>query len=140
MENLKDKIFDLFYIKPLQVKDIAKSEKVSSAYVTKVVKTDLRYETEKEFRKNKSKEKRKLDQNKFNKQKREKRRIEDNYAFVQSQHEQATREFSKSQKLSDENYRKWNKSAYKYNPSKHRYEFDEALGRSYDVAKYIKER
>ena len=41
MENLKDKIFDLFYIKPLQVKDIAKSEKVSSAYVTKVVKTDL---------------------------------------------------------------------------------------------------
>lgn len=60
METLKDKIFDLFYIKYFKVKNIAKSENVSSAYVTKVVKTDLRYKTEKEFRKNKSKEKKKI--------------------------------------------------------------------------------
>ena len=140
METLKDKIFEMFYIKHLKVKDIAESEKVSSAYITKVVKTDVRYKTEKAFRKNKSKEKRKLDQNKFNKQKREKQRIEDNYAFVQEQHKDASRELSKSPKLSDENYRKWNTSAYKYNPSKHRYEFDESLGRAADVPKYIKER
>lgn len=139
METLKDKIFDLFYIKYFEVKNIAKSENVSSAYVTKVVKTDLRYKTEKEFRKNKSKEKRKLDQNKFNKQKREKEKIEDNYAFLQSQQEQATRELSKNSKLSDENHRKWNKRAYKYH-LQYRYEFDEALGRSYDIPKYIKER
>ena len=68
-ETLKDKIFEMFYIKHLKVKDIAEREKVSSAYITKVVKTDVRYKTEKAFRKNKSKEKRKLDQNKFNKQK-----------------------------------------------------------------------
>ena len=140
METLKDKIFEMFYIKHLKVKDIAEREKVSSAYITKVVKTDVRYKTEKAFRKNKSKEKRKLAQNKFNKQKREKQRIEDNYAFVQEQHKDASRELSKSPKLSDENYRKWNKSAYKYNPSKHRYEFDESLGRAADVPKYIKER
>lgn len=36
--------------------------------------------------------------------------------------------------------KKWNISAYRYNPSKHRYEFDERLGRSADVPKYIKER
>ena len=89
METLKDKIFEMFYIKHLKVKDIAEREKVSSAYITKVVKTDVRYKTEKAFRKNKSKEKRKLDQNKFNKQKREKQRIEDNYAFVQEQHKEA---------------------------------------------------
>ena len=130
METLKDKIFEMFYIKHLKVKDIAEREKVSSAYITKVVKTDVRYKTEK----------RKLDQNKFNKQKREKQRIEDNYAFVQEQHKEASRELSKSKRLSDENYRKWNKSAYTYNPSKHRYEFDKTLGRSYDVPKYIKER
>lgn len=59
---------------------------------------------------------------------------------MQTQHIQASMELSKSKKLTDENYRKWNKSAYKYNPSKHRYEFDESLGRSYDVPKYIKER
>ena len=54
--------------------------------------------------------------------------------------EQATRELSKSKHLSNENYRKWNYSAYKYNPSRKRYEFDEKLGRSIDVPKYIKER
>ena len=95
---------------------------------------------EKNFRKEKSKEKRKQDQNNFIKQKREKKRIEDNYEFVQAKHIEASIELSKSKKLTDENYRKWNKSAYKYNPSKRRYEFDESLGRSYDVSKYIKER
>ena len=140
METLKDKIFEMFYIKHLKVKDIAEREKKTTTNITKVVKTDVRYKTEKAFRKNKSKEKRKLDQNKFNKQKREKQRIEDNYAFVQEQHKEASRELSKSKRLSDENYRKWNKSAYTYNPSKHRYEFDKTLGRSYDVPKYIKER
>ena len=139
METLKDKIFEMFYIKHLKVKDIAEREKVSSAYITKVVKTDVRYKTEKAFRKNKSKEKRKLDQNKFNKQKREKQRIEDNYAFVQEQ-ETNTIIYTIVWELFDENYRKWNKSAYTYNPSKHRYEFDKTLGRSYDVPKYIKER
>ena len=140
METLKDEILNLFYINHLKVKEIAESTNVTSAYITKVIKTDSRYEEEKNFRKEKSKEKRKIDQNTFIKQKRENKRIEDNYGFVQAQHKQATRELSKSKKLTDENYRKWNKSAYKYNPSKHRYEFIEELGRSYDVPKYIKER
>ena len=72
--------------------------------------------------------------------KREQKRIDDNFAFVEEQHRQATLELSKSKHLSNESYRKWNISAYKYNPSKHRYEFDEKLGRSADVPKYIKER
>ena len=95
---------------------------------------------EKEYRKAISKDKRKVAQNNFIKNKREKQKIDDNYSFVQSQHEQATRELSKSKHLSNENYRKWNYSAYKYNPSRKRYEFDEKLGRSIDVPKYIKER
>ncbi len=140
MKDLKEKIIKLFYSSHLKVKEIAEITKVSSAYVTKIIKKDARYEEEKNFRKEKSKEKRKADQNYFVKKKRENKRIEDNYAFVQEQHKQATMELSKSKKLSDENYRKWNKSAYKYNPSKHRYEFDEKLGRTADVPKYIKER
>ena len=87
-----------------------------------------------------SKEKRKIDQNNFVKKKREIKKVEDNYEFVETQHIQAVMELSKCKRLSDENYRKWNKSAYNYNPSKHRYEFKEELGRSYDVPKYIKER
>ena len=140
METQKDKILNLFYIEHLKVKEIAESTNVTSAYVTKVIKTDSRYKEEKNFRKENSKEKRKLDQNNFIKQKRENKRIEDNYSFVQTQHIQASMELSKSNKLTDENYRKWNKSAYKYNPSKHRYEFREELGRTADVPKYVKER
>lgn len=140
MGNLKEKILNLFYIEHLKVKEIAENTNVSSAYITKVIKKDTRYKEEKEFRKNKSKEKRKIDQNNFVKKKREIKKVEDNYEFVETQHIQAVIELSKSKRLSDENYRKWNKSAYSYNPSKHRYEFDRQLGRSYDVPKYIKER
>lgn len=140
MKTLKDDITTLFYIEHLKVKEIAEKVDTSSAYITKVVKQDSRYLQEKEYRKAISKDKRKVAQNNFIKNKRENKRVEDNYSFVQSQHEQATRELSKSKHLSNESYRKWNYSAYKYNPSKKRYEFDEKLGRSIDVPKYIKER
>lgn len=136
----KENILNLFYIQHLKVKEIAEKENTSSAYITKIIKQDTRYLQEKEYRKDKSKEKRKLDQNNFIKNKREIKRIEDNYSTVQSQHEQAARELSKSKHLSNESYRKWNSSAYKYNPSKRRYEFDSNLGRAADVPKYIKER
>lgn len=95
---------------------------------------------EKDLRKKESKNNRKIAQNEFIKKKRAKQRLEDNYSYVQSQHKQATKELSKSSHLSNESYRKWNYSAYNYNPSKKRYEFDEKLGRSIDVPKYIKER
>ena len=140
MKTLKDDITTLFYIEHLKVKEIAEKVDTSSAYITKVVKQDSRYLQEKEYRKAISRDKRKVAQNNFIKNKRENKRIEDNYSFVQSQHEQAARELSKSKHLSNESYRKWNYSAYKYNPSKKRYEFDEKLGRSIDVPKYIKER
>ena len=136
----KENIISLFYKEHLQVKEIAEQLDISSAYVTKIIKQDSRYIQEKNFRKSISKNKRKIAQNEFIKKKREKQRIEDNYSYVQSQHEQATRELSKSSHLSNESYRKWNYSAYKYNPSKKRYEFDVKLGRSADVPKYIKER
>lgn len=140
MKNPKEIIIDLFYIEHLKVKEIAKIVHTSSSYITKIIKQDKRYVGEKEYRANKSKEKRKLDQNKFIKHKREQKRIDDNFAFVEEQHRQASLELSKSKYLSNESYRKWNASAYKYNPSKHRYEFDENLGRSADIPKYIKER
>ena len=140
MENKKDKIIELFFINHLSVKEIADSIGTSSAYITKIIKTDERYVMEKQYRKEKSKEKRKQDKNNFMKNKREQKRIDDNYSFVQAQHYQATRELSKSRHITNETYRKWNSSAYKYNPLKKRYEFDEQLGRASDIPKYIKER
>ena len=140
MENKKDKIIELFFINHLSVKEIADSVGTSSAYITKIIKTDERYVQEKQYRKEKSKEKRKQDKNNFMKNKREQKRIDDNYSFVQAQHYQATKELSKSRHITNETYRKWNSSAYKYNPLKKRYEFDEKLGRASDIPKYIKER
>lgn len=140
MKNKKDKIIELFFINHLSVKEIADSVGTSSAYITKIIKTDERYVKEKQYRKEKSKEKRKQDKNNFMKNKREQKRIDDNYSFVQAQHYQATRELSKSRHITNETYRKWNSSAYKYNPLKKRYEFDEKLGRASDIPKYIKER
>ena len=140
MKNKKDKIIELFFINHLSVKKIADSVGTSSAYITKIVKTDERYIQEKQYRKEKSKEKRKQDKNNFMRNKREQKRIDDNYSFVQAQHYKATRELSKSRHLTNETYRKWNSSAYKYNPLKKRYEFDEKLGRASDIPKYIKER
>ena len=136
----KENIINLFYNEHLKVKKIAEQLDISSSYITKVIKQDSRYMQEKDFRKKESKNNRKIAQNKFIKNKREKQRLEDNYSYVQSQHDQATRELSKSSYLSNESYRKWNYSAYNYNPSKKRYEFDTKLGRSADVPKYIKER
>ena len=140
MENKKNKIIEMFFYNHLSVKEIAESINVSSAYITKIIKTDERYTKEKEYRKEKSKEKRRQDKNNFMKNKREQKRIDDNYSFVQAQHDKATRELSKSRYLTNETYRKWNSSAYKYNPLKKRYEFDERLGRASDIPKYIKER
>ncbi len=136
----KEQIINLYYKEHLKVKEIANKVSCSSAYITKTIKQDIRYVEEKEYRKSISKDKRKIAKNKFAKNKREKQRIEDNYCIVQLQHRQDSKELSKSGHLSNENYRRFNYSAYKYNPSKRRYEFDNTLGRSYAVPKYIKER
>lgn len=136
----KDKIIKYFYEEHMPVKEIASAINTSEAYITKVIKQDKRYSNEKTFRKNIAYEKRKKDQSNFIKNKRERQSLEDNYLAMKAEHNQAVSELSDRKHLTNENYRKWNYSAYKYNPSKHRYEFDKKLGRSYDVPKYIKER
>ena len=140
MEKSKENIINLFYIEHLKVNEIAEELSFSSAYITKIIKQDNRYLQEKEYRKTVSKTKRKIAQNNFIKAKRERKRIDNNYTTLQEQHRQASKELSKSRHLSTEAFRRWNTSAYKYNPSKRRYEFDSNLGRSYAVPKYIKER
>lgn len=140
MNLQKENIINLFYCKHLKVKEIAEQLNVSSSYISKIIKQDKRYLQEKTVRKELAKNKRKHDQNQFIRKKREQKKLEDDYYTVKAQHEQASIELSKSKHLSNENYRKWNISAYKYNPSKNRYEFDSKLGRSADIPKYIKGR
>ena len=140
MENKKNVIIELFFEQHLKVNEIAEKVNTSSAYITKIIKTDSRYMEEKQSRKDTSSVRRKIAQNSFMKNKREQKRIDDQYYSVQAQHKQAVMELSKRGHMNNQTFRKWNSSVYNYNPSKHRYEFNEKFGRAADVPKYVKER
>ena len=140
MENKKDMIIELFFEQHLKVTEISKKIGTSSAYITKIIKADPRYIEEKKNRKEISKGNRKIAQNSFMKNKREQKRIDDQYLIVKAQHNQDVMELSKRGHMNNQTFRKWNSSAYNYNPSKHRYEFNEKFGRAADVPKYVKER
>ena len=140
MNNKKDLILEQFFEKHLKIIEIAANVNTSSAYITKIIKKDSRYNKEKQSRKDVSKIKRKIAKNNFMKNKREQKRIDDQYSMIQAQHNQDVKELSKRGHMNNEAFRKWNSSAYNYNPSKHRYEFNEKFGRAADVPKYVKER
>ena len=140
MESKKNIIIELFFEQHLKVNEIAKNIETSSAYITKIIKQDSRYLEEKQSRQEVSKLNRKIAQNNFMKNKREQKRIDDQYLVVQAQHKQDAMELSKRGHMNNQTFRKWNSSAYNYNPSKHRYEFNEQFGRAADVPKYVKER
>ena len=137
---MKDEILDLFFDKKMKQKDIAELLNIAKSTVSKIVSKDSRFITEKSLRKANNKVKRNKDIQRRVEQNRKKVQFKNNSddLILKQMHSQASRELSKRSHLSNENYRKWNKTAYNYNPSKKRFEFDENLGRSYDVPKYIK--
>lgn len=137
-DDVKSYVILLFYIQHLSTKDIAVEVNISESYVTKIIKLDSRYSEEKQRRREEAKEKRKVYKRIHEKHRRETIRLDDNYSYVKTQHEKDVRLLSGIKHLNNESYRRWNYSAYHYNPSKKRYEFDSNLGRSADVPKYIK--
>lgn len=137
---MKDEILDLFFDKKMKQKDIAELLNIAKSTVSKIVSKDSRFIAEKSLRKANNKVKRNKDIQRRVEQNRKKVQFKNNSddLILKQMHSQASMELSKRSHLSNENYRKWNKTAYNYNPSKKRFEFDENLGRSYDVPKYIK--
>ena len=137
---MKDEILDLFFNKKMKQKDIAELLNIAKSTVSKIVSKDSRFIAEKSLRKANNKVKRNKDIQRRVEQNRKKVQFKNNSddLILKQMHSQASMELSKRSHLSNENYRKWNKTAYNYNPSKKRFEFDENLGRSYDVPKYIK--
>jgi len=137
---MKDEILDLFFDKKMKQKDIAELLNIAKSTVSKIVSKDSRFIAEKSLRKANNKVKRNKDIQRRVEQNRKKEQFKNNSddLILKQMHSQASMELSKRSHLSNENYRKWNKTAYNYNPSKKRFEFDENLGRSYDVPKYIK--
>lgn len=139
---MKNEILDMFFNKKMKQIDIATKLGIAKSTVSKTVSKDSRFIKEKNRRKANNKINRNKDIQKRVEKNRKKIQFESKSddLFLKHLHAQDSMELSKRSHLTNENYRKWNVSAYKYNPSKRRYEFDNTLGRSYDIPKYIKER
>ena len=139
---MKDEILNLFFNEHLSQIEIAKQLKITKGYVSRIVTKDDRYT---EFKKKKLEENHKRHNKQIQekvKQTREKQKFNNavDDLTLKAIHNQSVLELSEKPRLSDEAFRKWNISAYRYNPSKKRFEFDETLGRAADVPQYIKER
>ena len=139
---MKEEILDLFFNQKMKQNEIATKLNIAKSTVSKIVGKDTRFIDEKSRRKA---------VHKLNHNKDIQTRVENKRKQIQFQnsvdnliikhlHTKASIELSKRIHLTNENYRKWNSSAYNYNPSKRRFEFDENLGRSADVPKYINDR
>ena len=95
--------------------NIAKELNVNSSYITKIIKNDIRYIQEKEYRAEISKENRKIAKREWIRNKRQSENDKQLYEFVKQQHIEASKELSYSSEMSDLAYRKWNSSAYHRN-------------------------
>lgn len=126
---MKEEILKLYYEDELRPVDIAEKLNIPSYKITRIIQKDSRYKEEKNTRKANNEQKHKEYTKEYMKNKRKEEqfinKVDD--LVLKNTHIEASKELSKRNYLTNENYRKWNYSAYKYNPSKHRYEFDEKL-------------
>lgn len=139
---MKEKILELYFNEKMKQKDIAIKLNISTSKVCRTIQKDIRYIEEKKTRKqdNKTRHNKEIQKRVENKRKTNQFKRNNDDLILKSIHTQDSMELSKRSHLSNENYRKWNCSAYQYNASKKRYEFKKELGRSFDVPKYIKEK
>ena len=108
------------------------------SYISKILRKNEKYNEEKEKRKNENLLKRRKVQKDLIYSKR-KSNIDIEYIKLKTQHEQASMELSKRSILGKDTLRKWCSSAYVYNKSKKRYEFDtKNLNKPSDFPSYIK--
>ncbi len=112
--NKKNQILEMFYNQHLKQVDISKKLNVSKAYVTKIIKLDDRYFSEKEKRKEDNIYNRKIYLYNYQKDYRAKKKEEELENFMKLQHEQASIELSSKPHISKINLRKFCSSIYDY--------------------------
>lgn len=106
----KDKICDLFYNKHQQQVEIATAVGVSQQYVSKVIKADSRYESEKEQRQAQHTQQRKVKQAQYNKNKKEQENRE--YEYLLYLQMCNSKEMSKRYLTNSDQLSKWEKELY----------------------------
>lgn len=137
MQNNKDAIIELYFIKKLRVIDIAKQLEISKSAVTQVLQKDNRYLKEKELRKQQNRRKNIEYTKKYMANLRKSKEME--YARLKQAHIQATMELSGGNKpINNRAFRNWNSSAYRYDEKRKSYILKRGIIAGADVPKQIK--
>ena len=110
----KDEILFLYYEKKEKAVLIAEKLEVSTAYITKVIKTDKRYSNEKEIRKQISIQNRKVQKREWIRNKRKVLKDLRLDGVMEMLHNQASSELSGGRTINNRAFKKWNSSIYKY--------------------------
>ena len=135
----KKQILDLYFNNHLQQIEISKQLQVSQQYISKTVKKDERYKQEKDYRKSKNAEKRKIYQMEY--QKNYIRKKDNDIAFeaLQAQLAQDARLLSyRANNLSTYALKKANSSIYEYDKNRNQYVMLKGIKASIDLPKRIK--
>ena len=135
----KEQILDLYFNKHLQQTEISKQLDVSQQYISKIVKKDERYKQEKDYRKLKNAEKRKIYQMEY--QKNYVRKKDNDIAFeaLQAQLAQDAKLLSyKAHNLSTYALKKANSSIYEYDKNRNQYVMLKGIKASIDLPKRIR--
>jgi len=127
------KFYD-FHEKP---NDIAKELEVSPSYITKIIKKDDRYSSEKAYRQEISKENRKVSKREWIKNKRKTETDKQLDEMLKKQHIEASKELSYSYEMSDLAYVKWNRSAFVYDKNSSDLVLNKKLKCGADVPKRV---
>lgn len=140
--NKKEKIIIFYYEKGLNTISISKILKVSKQYVSKIIKTDIRYTDEKNKRKQESEKRQKKRKIDWSKKDRELKKMqkENLDGFVELQHIQASSELSGKHSINNRAFKKWNSSIYFYHSKTNEFRVKEEFKNktSYAVPKKIK--
>lgn len=141
MKSNKEEILRLYFKEKLKQVEISEIIGISKNAVSKVVKQDSRYKSEKNSRKQLSKKNhnKKIQTIVENKRKILKEKNDADFYILKMMHEQASKELSGGKKtISNIDYRNWNKSAYEYNKNKDTYILKKELTVGADISKRIK--
>lgn len=133
----KEKILDLYYNQHLKQNEIAKIVDTTTQYVSKVVRTDKRNIEEKEKRKKKNSENRKIYLQEYFKTYNRPKKDDNSYEQMIAQQIQDSMELSFSNSnISDYAFVNWNSSAYHTN-NKGNLVIDRKLKVGFDVPKSV---
>ena len=138
--NVKEKIILLYYDEKMNNKSISIKLKVSTQYITKIIKTDHRYIDEKIRRKNETKLRKKKKNIECITRKTKMLKNETLDGFMELQHIQATAELSGRRMINNRAFRNWNGSIYEFHNTTKEYQLKEEFKHktSYCVPKKIK--